>query len=228
MPRALLALIAIGRADIVRARQKIGIIGRVGIGGAAFGQRFQAHIDIAVLAFDIIGLAAPGILHGDLLDADIGFARIGRPRPAIAADFAGIHEIVERDEIARQRMLVRRHRLAEHGQRRIGIAAPQIAQHLIVGAVFLDDIDDVLDALAKRRHQFRIGRIGDELESVVGGDRVGELPEIMGGRHRQAQETGMTELQNVMRPRIAGESVHRIIFVVRAACRGSARHCCGH
>jgi hypothetical protein len=40
---------------------------------------------------------------------------------------------------------VRRDRRAELGERRVAVALRQVAQNLIAGAVFLDDVDDVLD-----------------------------------------------------------------------------------
>ena len=47
--------------------------------------------------------------------------------------------------------MVRRDVLAEHHERRLAIAARQIAEQLIVGAILLDDVDDVLDERRDRR-----------------------------------------------------------------------------
>src|SRR5579871_4472914 len=60
----------------------------------------------------------------------------------------------------------------EKTERGIARALPDITQHLIVGAVFLDDIHHVLerrgDALGHiLEHQVVVGRIGDHLAGVV-------------------------------------------------------------
>lgn len=60
-------------------------------------------------------------------------------------------EVVQGDELLGQLMLVRCCILTEERQRRIAVAALaavrvlQVAKNLVVGAVLLDDIDDVLD-----------------------------------------------------------------------------------
>src|SRR5262245_56349382 len=48
-------------------------------------------------------------------------------------------------------MMVRRHIGAELDEARIAIALRDIAEHLVVRAVFLDDIEDVLDGRTLRR-----------------------------------------------------------------------------
>ncbi len=45
----------------------------------------------------------------------------------------------------RQGVLVRSDLFAEDGQRRVAVGAGQVTELLIVGAVLLDDVDDVLD-----------------------------------------------------------------------------------
>ena len=42
-------------------------------------------------------------------------------------------------------MLVRRHALAENAQAGIAVAGLHVAKHLVVTAVFLDDVNDVLE-----------------------------------------------------------------------------------
>ena len=63
----------------------------------------------------------------------------------VGAVAAGGIEVVEQHELLGQPVLVRRHVFAEHHQRRIAVALLHVAQHLIVGAVLLDDEDHVLD-----------------------------------------------------------------------------------
>ena len=76
------------------------------------------------------------------------------PDVAIAGDFAGVVKIVEHAELQGQLMQVGRDVFAEHGQAGVAVADAlavllQVAEDLIVGAVFLDDVDDVLDAVVR-------------------------------------------------------------------------------
>ena len=54
-------------------------------------------------------------------------------------------EVVEQHEFARQLVMIGRDVLAEQHQRGIAVAFLHVAEHLIVGAILLDDVDDVLD-----------------------------------------------------------------------------------
>ena len=59
-------------------------------------------------------------------------------------------------------MLVGRHFAAENGQARIAVAALHVAEHLVVGAVLLDDVQDVLDGRAGAdagRNNARLARL---------------------------------------------------------------------
>ena len=64
---------------------------------------------------------------------------------AVGAEDAGAIRIVEQHKIPDQLMLVGRDLLAKCAERRRAVALREIAQNLIVGAVFLDDIHDVLE-----------------------------------------------------------------------------------
>ena len=64
--------------------------------------------------------------------------------PVGAQDAAAI-EVVEQRELAGQGVQVRRDLLSEHHQLGLSPALFDIAEDLIVGAVFLDDVDDVLE-----------------------------------------------------------------------------------
>ena len=56
--------------------------------------------------------------------------------------------VVEQPELLDQRVVIRRHVAPELHQRRIAVALRHIAEHLVVGAVLLDDVEDVLDRRA--------------------------------------------------------------------------------
>src|SRR5437867_3827038 len=53
--------------------------------------------------------------------------------------------VVEQNKFATDFVLVGRHALAKNAQRRITVALWHVAQHLVVGAVFLDDVEDMLE-----------------------------------------------------------------------------------
>ena len=72
---------------------------------------------------------------------------------AVGADF-GVHvEIVQQDELAGELVQVGRDALGEEAQLRVAVALRQVAEDLVVGAVFLDDVDAVFD-------RARLGRAG--------------------------------------------------------------------
>ena len=58
---------------------------------------------------------------------------------------AGTVVVVEQRELLGQRVVIRRDVASELHERRIAVALRHVAEHLIVGAVLLDDVEDVLD-----------------------------------------------------------------------------------
>ena len=139
-------------------------------------------------------------------------ARRGAPGPAVRADLAGVVEVVERDEVRGERMQVGRRGLRELGERRVAVALREVAEHLIVGAVLLDDVDDVLDVLPQAwRRAARRRSLGAGAEQAVG-DRVrgerGELRGVGTGRMRKPAFSScrMYWLSSVQ-PAIAGVDV---------------------
>ena len=64
---------------------------------------------------------------------------------AIGADIGVDIEVIEEDELIGKFVMIGRDLLAEDGKRGIAIAFADVAQDLIVGPVFLDDVDDVFD-----------------------------------------------------------------------------------
>src|SRR5262249_44432809 len=82
--------------------------------------------------------------------------------------------VVEHYELLRQRVKVRRDRPAEERQRGIAVALRQVAEHLIVGAVLLDDVDDVFDRrllILARRHREHADRL-DASRRLAAADRL--------------------------------------------------------
>ena len=76
---------------------------------------------------------------------EIGGVGTHRPFVSIGADFAVHVEIVQEHELARQRVVIGRHALGEKAKLRLAVALGNVAENLVVGAVLLDDVDDVLD-----------------------------------------------------------------------------------
>ena len=91
-------------------------------------------------------LAAIGDLPG-LLGVVAGDGRSG-PDVPVAGDLAAVVEVVENAELPRQLVLVGRDVFAIHHQRRIAVGLADVAEELIVGAVLLDDVDDVVNGIA--------------------------------------------------------------------------------
>src|ERR1017187_148476 len=90
-------------------------------------------------------IAAAGIGGRPVALVEVG--GIGRVGPGVAVDayFAVAVEVVEDDILACKSMLVGRDLLAEDGDLGIAVRFFQVAELLIVGAIFFDDVDDVLD-----------------------------------------------------------------------------------
>ena len=85
-----------------------------------------------------------------LLDVVVGLG-LNDPVVAVGRERALVVEVVEVAEAARQRVRVRRDLGAELGVGRVAVALAEVAKDLVVGAVLLDDHDDVLDRRAARR-----------------------------------------------------------------------------
>ena len=71
------------------------------------------------------------------------------PEVTVGADVAIHVEVVEQDELPRQSVLIGCYSLAEEHQVRFAVAFPDVAQHLIVGPILLDDIDNVANRIVR-------------------------------------------------------------------------------
>ena len=98
-------------------------------------------------AFRIVGVLFASIADGPGFFDIIGDgSRVG-PDVAVAGDIATIVEIVEDAELASESVLIGRDVFAVHDERRIAVGGGDIAEDLIVGTIFLDDVDDVMNFL---------------------------------------------------------------------------------
>ena len=92
-------------------------------------------------------------------------------------------QIIEKEKLFGQAVLVGRHRTSENGESRIAVALWQVPKNLIVSAVLLDDINDMLD---RRTHPHPIGqdgssdrgRLGRAQERIVVGSVGDDLPGV--------------------------------------------------
>src|SRR6185369_1730759 len=97
----------------------------------------HAFVIVGSLAAAVIDLpVALGVIAGDS-----GY----RPVVPVATDFAGVVEVVQHSKLERELVLVRSDIPTVHGERLISVAGFEIAKQLIVGAILLNDVDDVLD-----------------------------------------------------------------------------------
>ena len=78
----------------------------------------------------------------DLLD-EVGGVGAHRPFVAVGRHLAVAVEVVQQHELAGQLVVVGRDLLGEEAQVRVAIALLHVAEDLVVGAVLLDDVDDM-------------------------------------------------------------------------------------
>ncbi len=64
---------------------------------------------------------------------------------AITRDIATVVEIIEHSKLFREGVLVRSDVRSVHGNGRVAIAGAEIAKNLVERAVFLDDVNHVMD-----------------------------------------------------------------------------------
>ena len=176
----------------------------VAVGG---GGEVPVVVADLVAAFAQVEAAALAVeRRPQLLD---GVGRVGRGRVGVAvvADL-GVHvEVVEQHELARDRVGVRRHVLAEKRQVRVAVALGHVAEHLVVGAVLADHVEDVLDRrrLADApRDRGALGRAGRRVAAtvVVGADLEdprGGFASAAGSGPLHERERAVQEVRDVAR-----------------------------
>ena len=76
---------------------------------------------------------------------EVGGVGPHRPFVAVGADLALHVEVVEQDELPRERVMVWRDAFGEQAEGGIAVSLRHVAKHLVVGAVFLDHVDHVGD-----------------------------------------------------------------------------------
>ena len=131
---------------------------------------------------------------------------------AVSRNFSAVIEVVEHAELQCEFVLVGSDVLAVHGQRRIAIADFQIAENLIVGAVFLEHVDDVLDRIPPAG---KGNSSGVAVKEVVPLDRVRELRKLLqGGGNVQARDRTSEQAGDVgvlVAPEFGGGLTHLLV-----------------
>src|SRR5207247_6958247 len=99
----------------------------------------------AICALVIVAPASSVVVRRYGLFRVVRDVRRHRPVVTVRAHFGIYEEAVEYPEALSERVMVRRHAVREKEERCVTVSLPQITEYLIVGAVFLDYIDDVLE-----------------------------------------------------------------------------------
>ena len=133
-----LAVTAIADARLAAAVPQVSAGGN-GDGRVAFGRILEAGKGLLA-----VHVPVPIDQRPNLLDI---IGRIGGRAPfvAVGTDFAVDVEIVQEHELPGQGVMIGRDALRKDAKVRIAVALADVAEYLVVGPVFLDDIDAMLD-----------------------------------------------------------------------------------
>ncbi len=110
------------------------------------------------------------------------------------------------------------HRVWKLGDGRVAVADFEVAEHLVVGAVLLDDVDHVLDVLVQKGHGLGLGGGFGAKEIVVRDHAGGERAELCSCGHGNGLEAGLGQLPGVLvggvgRRLYSGRGVGRVLGV---------------
>ena len=141
----------------------------------------------------------------------------------IGRDFAFDVGVVEQHELFRELVVVRCNRFGEQAQAAFAVALWEVAEDLIVGAIFLDDVDDVLDrrSVAELAWDRVIGGHIDRVRGVVflqraafvGGLRV--LRHQRGRRYRQHRDRTFKQRADVFERAFRVDGVRAVVVRLR-------------
>ncbi len=126
----------------------------------------------AVHALVVVRAAARRVVGRHRLLEIVGRVRGHRPVVAVGAHFGVHEEAVEQPEPVGERVMVHRDGSREEHEARIPVALRVVAEHLIVGAVFLDDVDHVLERRIARPRAARGPSVGRRHASRESRERV--------------------------------------------------------
>ena len=195
------ALFTVGTVEldlVADARQQIRIQRVDGIVDVAFGRGGEGVVDAANRPLAVVRGPASAVVHRRSLVVDVGAARGGAPLPAVLTHLTRAAEVVQIHELLGDRVKVRGDGLRELRDAGIPVAARNVAQDLVVGAVLLDDVDDVPDVLVELGHDGLLVVRGRVQETVVVRHGLRQLLEFVPVRRRQRQQSGLGELPDVL------------------------------
>ena len=95
-------------------------------------------------------------------------------------------------------MVVGGDRPGEQGQAGVAVARLEVPEDLVVGPVFLDDVDDVPDVRPQEGHGLGGGRVGLGEEAVVLRHLAAQLAEHRRGWRRHGEEAGLFQLPDIL------------------------------
>ncbi|KDN82231.1 hypothetical protein KCH_59400 [Kitasatospora cheerisanensis KCTC 2395] len=147
-----------------------GLPGRLGAAPQGAAGLVAERVVLGVVAADVLAGRGLGVLR---------IVGLHQPVVALGGVGADVVRVVVQAELPGQRVLVGRHVLAELGQRRVAVALRQVAEDLVVGAVLLDDQEDVLD----RRRVADPVRDGHGLVLLAGGGLGGVVGPVVLREH---------------------------------------------
>src|SRR6185369_475623 len=167
------------------------------LGGRAGGLDGGPEEPRALVPEDVLlGVVAALVLTRRRLGV-LGIVTLHQPVMALSGVRADVVGVVVETELCGQRVLVRRGLLAKLRQGRVAVARSDVAEHLIVGAVLLDQQEDVLDGRrvtnARGNGCWR-GFVARGLldivvsPTVLGEDGAGVLGNVLVARKREASQ----------------------------------------
>src|SRR5262249_9554442 len=113
------------------------------------------------------------------------------PLPAVIADISGIIEIIELHKLSCQCMLIGCDGLGKLREIWVSIAGRQIAEQLVIGTVFFDDVDYLLDVFSQCPEYRLLLRGQLQVEAVVLRHLASELVELRRRWNRYGQQSGL-------------------------------------
>ena len=185
---AVLVLFAVGNPLAV------GAIGHAGLGGAVPDVVAARPGDVIHRPLGGIGEAfarRTAIAHRPGLFNEVGGIGAHRPFVTVGRHLALDVQVVEQHKLFHELVVVRRDRLGEEAEFLFAIALGHVAEHLIVGSVFLHDVNAMLDRglVAQLLGDRVVGRHAGAVRNLVlrhrtaGVSGLGVLGHFRGGRH---------------------------------------------
>ena len=129
--------------------------------------------------------------------------RVGRHRPVVpvGAHLGVDEEPVEQSEPLGERVMIRRHGARKEHQRRIAVALRDVAEHLIVRAVLLEDVDHVLERRIARPRAARVPSVrrGDARREPRERVAARLATRARASRHRRAASSVYSSVRPMLR-----------------------------